>query len=82
MVDVVMPTLGSDDRPVWQGLGQRILWAKIGGSGPKVYRQTLDFDGNPICYTMYDSGLGDTTYTLDPFVHRLTPPSRRKPGGA
>ena len=66
MVDVVMPTLGSDGRPAWQGLGRRILYQKIGGSGPKIFHQTLDLNGNPICYTMYDSGLGDTPYTLDP----------------
>ncbi len=65
-IEVVMPTLGSDGRPAWQGLGRRILWAKMGGSGPKIYHQTLDLDGNPICYTMYNSGLGDTPYTLNP----------------
>ena len=70
MVDVVMPTLGSDGRPAWQGLGRRILWAKIGGSGSKIYHQTLDLNGYPICYTMYDSFLGDTPYTLDPDLGR------------
>jgi fibro-slime domain-containing protein len=63
MIEVVMPTLGADGKPVWQGNGRHIKREKI--DGVKVYLQCLDATGTPICYTLYDPGLGDTPYTLD-----------------
>jgi fibro-slime domain-containing protein len=68
MIEVVMPTLGTDGRPVWQGNGRHIRREKV--DGVKTYLQCLDATGMPICYTLYDAGLGDTPYTLD-----LTRPS-------
>ncbi len=63
MIEVVMPTLGTDGKPVWKGNGKHIKREKV--DGVKTYLQCLDAGGMPICYTLYDAGLGDTPYTLD-----------------
>lgn len=63
MIEVVMPTLGADGKPVWQGNGKHLKKVKV--NGVNTYMQCADASGNPICYTLYDSGLGDTPYELD-----------------
>ncbi|MHC4067132.1 MAG: fibro-slime domain-containing protein [Planctomycetota bacterium] len=63
MIEVVMPTLGTDGKPVWQGNGRHVKREKV--DGVKTYLQCLDSSGDPICYTLFDAGLGDTPGTLD-----------------
>jgi fibro-slime domain-containing protein len=41
--------LGEDDKPIFQG------------NGRKLKRQYKDSDGNPICWSLYDSSLGDAS---------------------